>query len=103
MKNPDEAICNTRHADFRPCPSTPSCSTIGNSSFGRTTRPCANSSDARFTVASSFSSSAIRVFAARSSALSWDDSPTASPESIWSCFFHRKIVAALASKPSARS
>jgi hypothetical protein len=103
MKNPDEAICNTRHAEFRPCHSTPSCSTTGNVSFGRTTRPCANSSDARFTVARSSSSSAIRVFAVRSSALPWDGSPTASPESIWSWFFHRKIVPALASEPSARS
>jgi hypothetical protein len=41
--------------------STPSCSTIGKSSFGRTTQPGANSSDARFTVASSFLSLAIRT------------------------------------------
>jgi hypothetical protein len=68
-----------------------------NTAFGRTTRPSSNRAEARFTTASSDSSSAIRRFAARSSALSTVEVPAISPRSMPSCRTQRYTVASATS------
>ena len=68
-------------------------STIPNTAFGRTTRPASNSSVARFTVASSASSSAMRLLASRSCTDSAVGVPANSPRSIRSWRTHLNTVA----------
>lgn len=92
-----------RQARLVPWPSLANVSTMGHSTFGRTTRPSANSSDARLTVASSASSSVIRRLAARSSVDSWLEVPGISPRSILSWRTHRNTVASGTSTLAATS
>jgi hypothetical protein len=102
-KNPDGATARIRQHRLVPWPSLASVSTTGKMSFGRTTRPWPNSSEARLTVASSASSSVIRCRAARSCADSTVGVPDSSPLSILSWRTHRYTVAADTPIPAATS
>lgn len=92
-KKPVGEMAKIRHVRLAPWPSATKVPTMPWSSFGRTTRPLENSSEARFTVASSASSSAMRALAARSAEDSAVLVPASSPRSIRSWRTQRKTVA----------